>query len=128
MEKDFDNWNKRKKIIHSKSESKLYHTRELWWCSLGVNIGSEQDGSGEKHDRPVLILKGLSKHTCIILPLTSSTEKHKMRIPIGKVQNKEASVMISQIRVVDTKRLIYKIGFLDEDIFNKITKAIKELF
>ncbi len=128
MQKDFDEWNKSKKIIHENGENKLYHTRELWWCSLGVNVGSEQDGSGEKYDRPVLILKGLSKQTCIILPLTSSSEKHKMRIPIGEVQNEKASVIISQIKVVDTKRLIYKIGFLDKDIFINITKTIKDLF
>lgn len=128
MQKDFDNWNSRKKEINKKGENKLYHARELWWCSLGVNVGSEQDGSGEKYDRPVLILKGLSKQTCIILPITSSAEKHKMRIPIGQVQNEGASVIISQIKVIDTKRLIYKIGFLDKDIFSKITKTIKDLF
>ena len=128
MQKDFDSWNRKKKVIHNNDESKLYHMRELWWCSLGVNIGSEQDGSGENYDRPVLILKGLSKQTCIILPITSSLEKHKMRIPIGKVQDKEASVIISQIRVIDTKRLIYKIRFLDKNIFNNITKTIKGLF
>ncbi len=128
MRKDFDNWNKKKKTIHNNGENKLYHTRELWWCSLGVNIGSEQDGSGEKYDRPVLILKGLSKQTCIVLPLTSSGELHKMRIPIGEVQGEKASVIISQIRTVDTKRLIYKIGFLDKDIFIEITKTIKSLF
>lgn len=126
--KDFNSWNRKKGAIHNNNENKLYHTRELWWCSLGVNIGSEQDGSGENYDRPVLILKGLSKQTCIILPLTSSPEKHKMRILIGKVQNKEASVIISQIRVVDTKRLVYKIGFLDKNIFTNITKTIKNLF
>ncbi|MDO8659345.1 MAG: type II toxin-antitoxin system PemK/MazF family toxin [Candidatus Parcubacteria bacterium] len=128
MQKDFDEWNKIKQIIHCNDEVKLYHTRELWWASLGVNVGSEQDGSGENYDRPVLILKGLSKQTCIILPLTSSSEKHKMRVQIGMVQGKKASVIISQIRVIDTKRLVYKIGFLDKDIFDKITKTIKNLF
>ena len=126
--KDFDSWNLKKKNIHNMSENKLYHTRELWWSSLGVNIGAEQDGSGENYDRPVLILKGISGQTCVVLPITSSLEKHKMRIPIGKVQGKNASVIISQIRVIDTKRLIYKIGFLDKDIFIKITKTIKDLF
>ena len=125
--KNFDEWNKKKKMIHNNNDVKLYHTRELWWASLGVNIGSEQDGSGENYDRPILILKGLSKETCIVLPLTSSLEKHKMRIPIKKVQGKEASVLISQIRVIDTKRLIYKIGFLDKNIFDNIRKIIKDL-
>lgn len=88
-------------------------------------MGSEQDGTGNSFDRPILILKGFSKHTCLIAPLTSSPEKHKMRIPIGKVQEKDSSVILSQMRVIDTKRLIYKVSFLDKSIFDKITKTVK---
>lgn len=128
MKKDFNNWNSRKKVIHEESGSKLYHARELWWCTLGVNVGSEQDGTGDNYDRPVLIIAGLSRQTCLIAPLTSSSEVHKMRIPIGIVQDANASVIISQIRVIDTKRLVYKIGFLDKEIFENITKTIKDLF
>lgn len=128
MKKDFDGWNSKKKIIHKESGSKLYHARELWWCSLGVNVGSEQDGTGDNYDRPVLIIAGLSKQTCLVAPLTSSSEIHKMRIPIGVVQEANASVVISQIRVIDTKRLVYKIGFLNKEIFENITKTIKDLF
>lgn len=127
MQKDFDGWNKKKKDIHYNDGSKLYHARELWWCSLGVNVGSEQDGTGENYDRPVLILAGLSRQTCLIAPLTSSPEIHKMRIPVGEVQGAKASVIVSQIKVVDTKRLVYKIGFLDKEIFKTITKTIKDL-
>lgn len=127
MEKDFDNWNEKKKTIHDNNESKLYHTRELWWCSLGVNIGSEQDGTGKDYERPVLIYKGLSKQTCIVLPLTSSKEVHKMRIPIGKVDGVNASAILSQIKVIDTKRLINKLGFVDIETFKIITKAVKGL-
>ena len=128
MKKDFDKWNKIKKDIHYKSESKFYHNREIWWCNLGINIGSEQDGDEKNYSRPVLILRGLSLNTCIIIPLTTSLEKHKMRISIGKVQGKQASVIISQIKVVDTKRLIYKISFIDKEVFKGITKAVKNLF
>ncbi|MEK7062928.1 MAG: type II toxin-antitoxin system PemK/MazF family toxin [Patescibacteria group bacterium] len=127
MQKDFDRWNKKKQIIHHENESKLYHARELWWCSLGVNVGSEQDGTGDNYDRPVLIITGLSKQTCMVVPLTSSPEIHKMRVPIGEVQGANASVIISQIRVVDTKRLIYKIGFLNKKNFEVVTKTVKGL-
>lgn len=127
MKKDFDNWNQKKKVIHNNNENKLYHTRELWWCSLGLNVGSEQDGTGKDYERPVLIYKGLSKQTCIVLPLTSSKEIHKMRIPVGKVDGIDASAILSQIRVIDTKRLINKLGFVDLEIFKKIAKAVKEL-
>ena len=44
-DKNFDTWNIKKKHVN-RGESRLYTEREIWWCSLGVNIGSEQDGSG----------------------------------------------------------------------------------
>ena len=101
--------------------------RELWWCSLGVNVGFEQDGSGTEDSRPVLILTGLSKETCIVIPLTTSTSKHKLRPAIGLVEEKEAHALLSQIKVIDTKRLIRKIGQLDKKVFENIRKIAKDM-
>jgi len=126
MQKDFDKWNKRKIDIHNINKSKLYHTRQIWWCSLGVNVGFEQDGDGKEYQRPVLIYKGFSKDTCLIFPLTTSESKHKMRVPIGKIEDKNASVIISQPRLIDTKRLVEKVGFLDKQIFEIIRKAVRD--
>lgn len=51
MEKDFDQWNNQKKRIHTEGENKLYHQRQVWWCSLGMNVGFEQDGVGVEYQR-----------------------------------------------------------------------------
>lgn len=127
MQKDFKTWNIKKEKIHKDESRKLYHTREVWWCSLGINVGFEQDGNGAEYQRPVLILKGLSKDTCLILPLTTSTNKHPMRILAGIVDEKTASVILSQMRVVDTKRFANKIGFLEKEFFENIRKAVKDM-
>ena len=37
--KDFDRWNEQKKKLHDGEREVLFHEREIWWCSLGVNIG-----------------------------------------------------------------------------------------
>jgi mRNA-degrading endonuclease toxin of MazEF toxin-antitoxin module len=105
----------------------LYHEREVRWCSLGVNIGFEQDGADITHERPVLILRGLSRNTCLIAPLTTSLKKHKMRMSLGLVDGKMAQALLSQIRVIDTKRLINKIGFIDHTVFERIRKTVKDL-
>jgi len=42
--KDFDSWFRKKSEIENQSERPNYHEREVWWCSLGMNIGFEQDG------------------------------------------------------------------------------------
>ena len=49
--KDFDKWNELKKKLHVRQERLLFHEREIWWCSLGVNIGFEENGKNEKTNR-----------------------------------------------------------------------------
>ncbi len=95
---------------------------------MGINIGFEQDGTKTESQRPVLVFKGLSKNTCLVIPLTTSTSQHPMRVFLGKVDSKNASAIISQMRVVDTKRFINQIGIVDKEIFDTIRKAVKNLF
>ena len=125
--KDFDLWNGGKKDIHYKGENKFYHEREIWWCSLGINIGSEQDGTSVTYERPILILKGFSRNICLIAPLTTSMKQHSMRIPVCLIHGKQASVILSQIRVIDTKRLVNRISFINQTVFENIRKTVKEL-
>lgn len=127
MHKDFDDWNTLKKEIHSKNENKLYHAREVWWCSLGVNVGFEQDGTGEVKERPVLIIKGFSKYVCLIVPLTTSTKKNPYHFLLGEIDSKKSFAITSQIRLIDTKRLINKIGFVEKEVFDKVRKIARDL-
>jgi mRNA interferase MazF len=127
MFKDFDNWNKKKKEIHYENENRFYRPREIWWCSLGLNIGFEQDEKETLFQRPVLILKALSKRTCIILPLTTSKQEHPYRISIGKITGRESKTILSQIKVIDTKRLINRIAILDKISFEAIRKSAKDM-
>src|SRR3989338_4044361 len=108
MEKDFNKWNEKKKKIHHRAISPFFHEREIWWCSLGANIGFEQDGAGEEYNRPVLILKGISRQTCFVIPLTASEKRHPLRPSIGAIEGKEARALLSQIRLIDAKRLVRK--------------------
>src|SRR3989338_3895149 len=117
MKKDFDRWNIKKKSLHAAGKEPFFHEREIWWCALGVNIGFEQDGSGEEYRRPVVVIKGLSKQTSLIVPLTASLNQHPLRIRVGLVDGKEASAILSQIRVIDTKRFVRKIGTLKKQTF-----------
>ena len=126
MLKDFDSWNQKKKIIDKRNGTKFYHSRDIWWCALGVNVGFEQDGKNENFLRPVLIIKGLSQETCLIAPLTASKLNQRYRISIGAINGKEAKVVLSQIRVVDVKRLMEKILRLDEINFETIKKSLRD--
>jgi mRNA-degrading endonuclease toxin of MazEF toxin-antitoxin module len=125
MQKDFDGWNLQKKAVHARWNTPFYHEREIWWCTLGINVGFEQDGSGAEFRRPVLVLKSLGSNTFLAIPLTTSAQNHPLRPALGLVEDKEAHALLSQMRVIDTKRLIRKVGYLDKDVFARIRKAVK---
>lgn len=125
MAKDFDGWNLQKKQLHEKGAAPYYHQREVWWCSLGVNVGFEQDGTGEHYDRPVVVIRGFSPHVFFGVALTGRKKSGRFFTPVGTVDGREASAILSQVRLIDTRRLVRKIGTLDEGIFERLCDALK---
>jgi mRNA interferase MazF len=122
----FDQWNETKKQTHaSAGYLPFYHKRQIRWCRLGVNVGFEQDGSGTAFARPILVLKAFNRNVCLVIPLSTSTKENPYYKPIGLVEGREAAAIISQIRLIDTKRLDQLITTLDKNNFNKIRKAVK---
>lgn len=127
MKKNFQIWHRKKENINDQGERRFYHEREVWWCSLGVNVGFEMDGKGEDFVRPVLILKGFSKEIFICVPLTTKTKQGKFYSDVRLGDEKPRKIILSQIRLVDSKRLQEKIATLDEAQFNDIKKKIIRL-
>jgi len=127
MEKDFDRWNINKKRLHSQNVLHFYHEREIWWCSLGVNIGFEQDGTGKNFDRPVIVVRGFNKNTFFGVGLTGRKKVGKHYFYLGKIIGQDATAVLSQVRLLDTKRLVRKIGTLDEAQFERLKLALIEV-
>ena len=72
MKKDFQKWHTKKTEIERSNDIRIFfHEREVWWCTIGSNVGFEQDGKGEKFARPVLIFKKFNKEIFWALPLST---------------------------------------------------------
>lgn len=127
MLKNFNGWNSAKKNIQNR-QNKFYHVRQIWWCTLGVNIGSEQDGVGVHYWRPVLIIKAINKTTCIVVPLTTSLKQRPFQVIISTVGAKRSTALVSQIRLIDTKRLVNRIDAINSETFQLIKKTVREMF
>lgn len=127
IHKNFDTWNKVKKRTNGE-RPRFYTVREIWWCRLGVNVGTEQDGKGDWFVRPCVILRGFGPDACLVVPLTTSSRRHSLRIPVGLIEELGACANLSQIRVLDTRRLEAKMGFLNKEIFLILRKAARKLF
>ncbi|OGH65235.1 MAG: hypothetical protein A2821_03650 [Candidatus Magasanikbacteria bacterium RIFCSPHIGHO2_01_FULL_41_23] len=133
--KDFSEWHNIKHKIENFQVEKLFHDREIWWCSLGSNIGFEQDGKNAKYERPILIFRKFSKGMFWGLPLTSKEKDdifhHKIILHLidqnEKPQEKISRVILSQLRLLSAKRLIRRVARINEKIFAEIEKQVINL-
>lgn len=134
MFKDFKNWLTHKSVIHNDKKRPFFHEREIWFSSLGENVGFEQDGKGEQFLRPLLVLRKFNNEVLWALPLSRTDKKNKYYFPTSFVSEGEEAgsdqpsvVILSQLRLVDAKRLQYKIGMVSEGEFVKIKEALRAL-
>ncbi|MEL7118346.1 MAG: type II toxin-antitoxin system PemK/MazF family toxin [Bacteroidota bacterium] len=102
---------------------------EVWLADLDPSFGTEP---GKK--RPVLIIQSdllNKKHpSTIVCPVTSKIRKNAkiLRVNIPKNSaglNEDSAIMIDQVRSVDNKRLLRKIGDLPETFHEKVTDNLK---
>ena len=61
MQKDFDNWNIKKKETDKDDKIRVFYQREVWWCIVGTNVGVKIDGKHELFLRPVVITRKFNK-------------------------------------------------------------------
>jgi mRNA interferase MazF len=123
FEKDFDTWNKLKKRIEKSEKLPRFAERQIWWCSIGVNVGSEVCGKGNAFTRPVLVVKKLSKARFLGVPLSSKIKDSPLHHTF-LFKNKNQSLLLSQIRVFDAKRMLNEFGAVQPDDFSTLKKII----
>jgi len=119
--KNFDKWNSLKKELDARiiSDSIFPHEQEIWWCSLGVNVGSEQDGKNELFERPVLVLKRINKDLLITVSLTSKIMESEYRI-VTESTGEKSDILLSHIRTLSSKRFMRRVGRIKNIVFQDV--------
>ena len=124
--KDFIGWHNRKAKIDQQNNLPTFKEREIWWCSIGINVGHEEDGKNEDFHRPVLILRKFNKNLFWGVPLTTQIKENPFYIRI-KFREIEQCAMITHLRSYDAKRLTDEEGRLSNKQFQKVKQAVKDL-
>jgi len=98
---------------------------EVWIADLNPQIGTEPGKT-----RPVLVLQTnllnkTSHSSTIVCPITTKVEKKAeiLRVHLKKgITNLDepSDIMIDQIRAIDNKRLVKKMGTLPTDLANRV--------
>jgi len=126
MHKDFDRWNKEKKRLNASDDRLYFREGEVWWVALGVNVGFEIDGKRTDFSRPVLVLKKYNQYSFLALPLTTNARENPYRVPVGFIDGKLSFAVLSQLRNIDSARLINKVAVLDRNSLALMRKAASE--
>jgi len=124
MKKDFQKWHSEKSDLHNEKVRPFFHLREVWFASLGMNVGFEQDGKHEKFLRPVIILKKFNNQVCWAIPTTKKPKKGIHYFSFEYDEGESTTAILSQLRLIDSKRLDYKIGTMKENDFAEMKKRL----
>ncbi len=98
---------------------------DVFLITLDPTIGHEI-----KKSRPCVILSPdeMNKYisTIIIAPMTMQSHPYPSRVSV-KFKGKNGWVVLDQIRTVDKRRLIKKLGEIDHNTINSIKSTIKKM-
>lgn len=131
--KNFKKWHHKKAQVDGIAKRPFFHEREVWFCHVGANVGFEQDGGGKDFLRPIVIIKKFNNEVLWALPLTKSDKKLNKKIEkyyyaFSFIKGVKSRAILSQVRLIDARRLSYKISEISEADFKSLIEKLKALF
>ena len=103
-------------------EISQYH---VFLVNLDPTIGHEI-----KKTRPCVIISPDEMNnnikTVIIAPMTTKSRKYPTRVHLT-FKNKKAWIVLDQIRTIDNKRLVKKLGNINDKTVNEVKNVLKEM-
>ena len=103
----------------------VIHQYEVFLVALDPTVGHEI-----KKSRPCAVISpdemNLHIATVLIAPMTTQSHPYPSRVPVGFAR-KNGWVVLDQIRAVDKRRLIKRLGRLDARVIARIKSVIQEM-
>ena len=125
----FSEWAKLKPTIHfaEPTEGEVYfRERQIWWTSIGQNIGSEENGKHGNFERPVIVLKKFNPQTFLAVPISTQAKEGAYRLVFIN-NNARFIANLSQMRVLSSKRLLRLVGTMPPADYERLQKMYHEV-
>lgn len=123
-EKDFDQWNEKKKIVNFSNNLPLFQVGQIWWAQIGQNVATEVNGKGNDFVRPVVIIQDVYRDACLAVPLTSRMRVGNYYFNFKDTQGAEQCALLTQIRYIDGKRLKYRFAHIRDNDLNELRNSL----
>lgn len=126
--KKFFGWIKLKIKLNCNDHKPPYISEgDIWWVSLGENVGSEICGKSGLFSRPVVVLRKLAHGFYFVIPTTTKPKVGSWYVSFS-YKNKVSVASLHQARAIDYRRLSNKIGTLSQEDFTRIKLGFKKLY
>ena len=126
--KHFLEWIGLKQKLHDTAHKPPHVSeRDMWWASIGENVGSEMNGKSDRFTRPVLIIKKLAHGFYFVAPTTTQEREGTWYVHV-RLADQDEFVCLHQARAIDYRRLHSKLGQLDTDDFENVKAAFLRLY
>lgn len=105
---------------------------DIYFADLSPVVGSEQGGI-----RPVLIVQNNvgNRHSPTVIAAAITSQINKARLPTHIELSghsfgltRDSVVLLEQIRTIDKRRLLERMGKLDEGVMNRVDEALAVSF
>jgi len=122
----FTDWAGLKPKLHFSERELYFKERQIWWTSIGQNIGSEQNGKRGNFERTVLVFKKFNKDTFLGMPISTKIKIGAHRYVFSS-KGKEFCLNLSQMRVMSSKRLLRLVGNISSPDYQKIVQMFRDM-
>ena len=124
---NYDHWNEIKKRLQVLAKCKKFKEREVWWCAIGLNLGTEIFGKGSAFARPVLILKKFNDGQFLGVPLSTKDKTGQYYFNFS-LRGQMSTAVLSQVRTFSVYRLFNRMGRINQETFLKLVQAYVSIF
>jgi len=116
----FIDWTQFKMTLDHSGSYGFPRKKEIWWASLGRNVGVEINGKNQRFERPVIVIIAFNAESFLVIPISSKIKNHEYLYKFVGNTGEENVAVLSQPRSVSIKRFLRKVGEIDDITFNDI--------
>jgi len=124
----YNNWNNLKQNINISKIPEFYvKEKQIWYIHNWLNIWFESNWKWDDFKRPVLVLKKVGA-LFFVATMTTKWKNNKFYYSLDKSYfNKESSVSLSQVKIIDKKRFFEQIWKISWEDFKQIKKELQDM-
>ena len=124
---NLEKWNTLKQITETSNKKVYFKERDIFWLKVGENIGFEQNGKGDKFQRPVLVVKRYTNDMFLGIPLSTTLRDGSFFFQFSFKEDEISTALLVQQRLFSSKRCIKKIGKINQEDFRKLKQKLYDL-